>query len=156
MNRLKILNSKEKKQLLEILKKQWAISEKSLGRIAKEYVFLEAEKKGRIYIANSSISKIDDKKLRLDSIGLYFASRMKDGIRLSIEGSQIIGKDAKENIVELTAEEAKEWMQGNNIIKNNEKSKGFVIVKHKDNFMGCGKIVDNKILNYIPKARRIN
>ena len=32
--------------------------------------------------------------------------------------------------------------------------KGFVIIKNKDNFLGCGKVAENKILNFIPKERR--
>jgi len=35
------------------------------------------------------------------------------------------------------------------------KSKGFVIVKSSNDFFGCGKIKENKMLNYVPKSRRL-
>lgn len=149
MQNLKFLNKKEIKNILNLIKNQWNCD------IELDYVFLISEK-DKIYIVNKEISKIDLSKLRINSIGLYFGTVVEgNSLRLSIEGSQFIGPKAKKNIIELNEKEFKEWMKGIDIEKDVEE-KGFVIIKYKDDFLGCGKAVDKKILNYVPKARRLN
>ncbi len=148
MHNLKILNKKEIKNILNIIKKQWDCD------VELDYVFLINEK-NKIYIVNKEISRIGFDKLRINSIGLYLGTLYDNEIRLSIEGSQLIGKKAKKNVIELDKKETKEWMKGIDLAKKT-KEKGFVIIKHKDDFLGCGKAVNDKILNYVPKARRIN
>jgi len=143
---LKILNKKDAKKILATLEKQWGFREKL------DYAFIETEK-GKIYIANKEIFDLDLSDLKISSIGLYFAET-RNGIRLSIEGSQIVGKKATRNVVELTEKEAKEWMKGGDIDKETS-AEGFVIIRHKDDFLGSGKATkDGKILNFVPKNRR--
>jgi len=36
-----------------------------------------------------------------------------------------------------------------------EKENGYFLIKYNDDFLGCGKSTGNKILNYVPKARRV-
>jgi len=49
--------------------------------------------------------------------------------------------------------QAMQWLKGQDIdIKGNYK--GFVILKHENDFLGTGKYKDGKVLNYVPKARR--
>jgi len=146
MQNLKILNKKEIKRILSMLEKQWGFKEEL------NYAFLQSEKH-KIYLANKEIFNLDLSKLKINSFGLYFAD-VRTGIRLSIEGSQIVGKKATKNIVELNDKEAKDWMSGLDIEKQTD-SNEFVIIKHGDDFMGTGKATeDGKILNYVPKARR--
>jgi len=57
--------------------------------------------------------------------------------------------------LELNDNEAKEWMRGNDLEMKGDFS-GFLIIKHKEDFLGCGKYANGKILNYIGKARRVN
>jgi len=147
MQNLKILNSKEKKEIINILEKQFGFKEK-LG-----YVFLK-NNKDKIFCINRDFSLIDLSKLRINSVGLYFARKINDKLRLSIEGSQIVGKKASKNIIELNEKEAVEWFRGNDINKGIS-SNEFVILKHENDFLGCGKSAEGKILNYVPKARRI-
>ena len=33
--------------------------------------------------------------------------------------------------------------------------KGYVIIRHEGDYLGCGKYVDGKILNHVPKERRL-
>ena len=33
--------------------------------------------------------------------------------------------------------------------------RGIIVIKHKNNFLGCGKASENKIGNFIPKSRRL-
>ena len=144
---LKILNRKAVKEILALIEKQWD------AEIDLDCVFLQ-DKEGKIFIINKEFAEIDLTKLRVNSMGLYIAQLMPDGIRLSIEGSQLIGLKAKKNILELTEKQAKEWFQGNDIEIKTE-MKNYVILKHNKDFLGTGKIKENKILNYIPKSRRL-
>jgi len=148
MQNLKILNSKEKKEILKMLEKQFGFKQKL------DYVFLK-NNKDKIFIVNKDFSEIDLSKLRINSVGLYFARQINNDIRLSIEGSQIIGKKASKNIIELSKEEMMDWLRGNDLNKET-KSKEFVLLKHENDFLGSGKCAEGKILNYVPKARRVS
>ena len=148
MQQLKILNSREIKEILKLIENQWG------AKLKPDYAFLQNQK-NRVFIINRDISKIDFSKLRINSIGMYFCEIDKLGIRLSIEGSQIIGKKAEKNIVEINEEQAKQWFKGEDLeIRGNYS--GFVIIKHNNDFLGNGKYKDGKILNYVSKSRRIN
>ncbi len=148
MQQLKILRKKEVKQILSKLKEQWDFS-KPLN-----YTFLKSHK-DKIYLITNDISKIDLSKLRIDKIGLYFCTIVNQKeIRLSIEGSQLIGLYCNKNILELNESEMKQWLQGFDLDKESS-VKGFALIKHNKDFIGTGKVTEGKILNYIPKARRI-
>ena len=87
---------------------------------------------------------------------MYFCD-LENGIRLSIEGSQIIGPKATKNVVEINDEQVKQWLKGEDLeIEDKNNYSGFVIIKNKNDFLGTGKIKDNKILNYVNKGRRVN
>ena len=148
MQNLTILNKKQTKEILSLIKKQFNADFKP------DYAFLKNEK-GKIYLINKDISKINLDKIRINNLGLYFAQVYTNEIRLSIEGSQLIGPLAKKNILELTEKQVKEWMTGNDLeVKGNYE--GFLLIKHNDDFLGCGKYREGKVFNYVGKARRIN
>ncbi len=150
MNRLKILNNKKIRHIKNLILDQWGAS------FETDMVFLENEK-GKIYIVSSDFAEIDITRLNLDGIGIYFAEIKADEIRLSIEGSQMIGPSAKKNIVELDDAEVKQWLKGTDI-ETELKAEGFVIIKNRDDFLGTGKYssLQKKIFNYVPKGRRVN
>ena len=146
MPQLKILNKKEIKQVLNLIEKQWG------AKLKLDYGFLK--KDNRIFLINKDISKISLEKLRINSIGLYFCE-IYNGIRLSIEGSQIIGPKATKNVVDIDYEQAKKWMKGEELKIEKDNYSGFVIIKYNDDFLGNGKYKDGKIINYVAKERRI-
>ena len=78
------------------------------------------------------------------------------GIRLSIEGSQIVGLKAAKNVVDLDEEETKRWFKGEDLEKECKDCSGFVVLRHKNDFLGTGKYTNGKILNYVSKTRRVN
>lgn len=142
---LERLRSKEKKILLKQLEEQFGFS----GKLDYNF-FMNNEKK--IFILNKDL-EIDFSKIKINSLGLYFAN-LEPEIRLTIEGSQLIGKNSKKNILEIGNESLADWTYGKDI--NSEKEfHGFVIIKNKNDFYGSGKYKDGKILNYIPKERRL-
>ncbi|HJO01504.1 MAG: hypothetical protein QF655_02910 [Candidatus Woesearchaeota archaeon] len=150
MPQLKILNTKEIKQILKLIENQWN------AKLKLNYAFLK-NNKNRIFIINKDISKIDLEKLRINSIGMYFCETRNDKIRLSIEGSQIVGPKAMKNIVEINSLQVKQWMKGEDLeIENKGDYNGFVIIKHNNDFLGTGKYKDGKVLNYVGKSRRVS
>lgn len=142
----KILNKKESLRLLERIKEQFGVKELKL-----DYGFIQ--NKDKIYLISKDINKINYKELRINDIGLYFCSIEKNGIRLSIEGSQLIGNKATKNVVEIFDEELKYWFNGENLVRKN--LSGFVLIKNKNDFLGCGYAKEGMIINYIPKERRV-
>ncbi|MBU1201407.1 MAG: hypothetical protein KJ583_01560 [Nanoarchaeota archaeon] len=144
---MEILNSKQIKNIRSLLEKQFGIVEKL------DFVFM-INAKGKVYVITREVEKLDLKKLRIDSIGLYFGTLGDDGFRLSIEGSQIIGKFAKKNVLELDDCQFESWLKGEDF-EVDTKMSGFVIVKYKKDFVGCGRIREKKLLNYVSKSRRL-
>ena len=147
MAKLEILNKKKVKEIINQIKTQWGCD------FSPDFVYLR-NPKGKIYIINRDIEKIDTAQLKIDSVGMYFANLKDEKIRLSIEGSQLVGPKANKNIVELNEKQKEEWLRGEDIEKQTNCS-GFVIIKHKNDYMGCGKIKEERILNFYPKTRRI-
>lgn len=148
LTKWKILNSKEVRAIAETVKQQWG-SSLSLG-----CGFLEG-KDGDIFLISRDVEKLDLQQLRINSLGLYFGQLRNDGLRLSIEGSQVIGKAATKNIVELNDAEFKLWLRGEDVEKTLDGCSGYVIIKHSNDFIGCGRFKGGKILNFVPKARRV-
>ena len=149
MLELKILNGKEVKEIYKMIERQWG------AKLKLDFGFLR-NNKNRVFIVNRDLSKIDISKLRINSIGMYFCELYGDEIRLSIEGSQIVGPEASKNIVELNDEESRNWLKGNEIEKECSDCSGFVILKNKKDFLGNGRYSNKRILNYVSKTRRIS
>lgn len=152
MNPLKILNEKEKKVVENKLNEQFGIPWVS-GKIIMRG-------KDKMFLFSGSFNKSQIKKLEkitlIERIGFYFAKideRTKD-IRLSIEGSQTLGSEIKKNLFEINEEQTQEWMKGREL-RIRTGRKGFLILKHKNDFLGTGKASEEKIGNFIPKSRRL-
>ncbi len=147
MQNLRILNTREIKPILKSLKTQFGFESKL------KFCFLR-NNKDKIFFVNKDISRIDLNNLRINTLGLYFGTVAKEGFRLSIEGSQMIGPDSDKNILDLNKEQSDMWRQGMDF-EVDSKLNGFVLVKYGEDFLGCGKLKDKKLLNYNPKGRRL-
>lgn len=146
MDQWKILVSKEIKHVHELLKDQWGFE----GKL--DYAFLR-NSQDNVYIVSKDVAKIDWTKLRITGVGSYFGE-LKNGLRLSIEGSQLIGPGAQKNVVDINAEETMLWLKGHDI-KMFDTVKGYVLVRSGKDFLGTGTIKDNMLLNFVPKIRRL-
>jgi len=150
MNQLKILNKKEKAEIENKLKFQFGIKQ-----ISGIFVKRGAE---RIFLFQGEYSAKKIKQLEgvvpIERVGVYFAKELNDKIRLSIDGVQILQGQITKNIFELNEEQARQWMMGNELNITTGK-KDFLIMKFKDDFLGCGKASAEKITNFIPKNRRL-
>ena len=144
---LKFLNRKETKPIIKMIKEQW-------GAEAELECFFLKNTKDKVFIINRKISEVGIERLRINSLGLYLGEIAKDGFRLSIEGSQIIGPSAKKNIADINNDELRKWLKGEDLEKETA-AEGYAILRHEGDFVGCGKVKENKILNFVPKARRV-
>jgi NOL1/NOP2/fmu family ribosome biogenesis protein len=154
---LEILNKEERKSLIKNLNEQFGITELPgiILKRGKERLFF--------YEGNLNEKQIKDieAEIPVERVGLYFAKIVEDrrngdiGIKLSIEGVQILQKQLTKNIYEITDEKyAEKWMMGQDLDIQTG-LRGFIIIKYKKDFLGCGKASENKIGNFIPKTRRL-
>ncbi|MBT3395450.1 hypothetical protein HOA59_02865 [archaeon] len=144
---LRPIKSKELKVILGNISKQFGIES------YKPDLYFFITKKNRVYIITRDYANFDLTNLRLNHTGIYFCTVEKDGVRMSIEGSQMVGKLAKKNVVEIDSDHLDLWVTGNDLwLDGNE---GYVLIKSGGDFYGCGKGLSERIMNFIPKSRRI-
>lgn len=141
-----VLNSKAVKKILTMLQKQFCFNKKL------DYVFL-VNKKDKVYIINRDVELLEYEKLRVDSLGMYFGKYYKDGFRLSIEGTQLIGKECKCNVIEISKQLKHDWFKG--IDLDLELSNCYILLKSKNDFLGCAKVKNGFALNSVPTARTL-
>jgi NOL1/NOP2/fmu family ribosome biogenesis protein len=146
MENLLVLNSKERKNIFSLLKKQFD------SDFGEDYEFF-INPRNRLFIISKDFSKIDVKQLRVNSLGLYLGELYNNELRLSVDGSQLIGKTANKKVLEVD-EQAERWMKGEDFEIDSD-LQGFVIVKNNSDILGCGKIAGRKLYNYVPKERRV-
>ena len=156
ISNLRILNSRDTKHILERLNEQYGFN---YDRTSQEYVFL-MNKDNRIYIVSRNVEILPYDEMKIDSIGMYLGELYKESVRLSIEGSQMIGPSSTKNVIELNKDEMLEWIKGADI-EHEDTGKEFLIIKYnntdtgKTDYLGAGKYKDEKIMNYVSKSRRL-
>jgi NOL1/NOP2/fmu family ribosome biogenesis protein len=148
---LKSLNRKEATRFLEQISKEYGCDAEAL--MINDYTFFMSEA-NKIFIIKNSIKEVNLNNLRINSLGLYFCEINHGQIRLSMEGSLMIGKIATKNILEVDGVMAREWLKGYDL-EIDQKFDGFIIIKHGDDYMGCGRYKEGRILNYVSKPRRV-
>ena len=143
-----ILNTRERKKIRQQLKEQFGVEK------IPDKVYFCLNKKEKVFITNREVFEVDQSILRVNAKGLYFGTFMKDGFRLSVEGSQLIGKDATTHILELNTKQRDLWLRGEDVEMDVGKfDYDYVLLKNGKDFLGCGKAKGGKILNYLPKSR---
>ncbi|HTY43646.1 MAG TPA: hypothetical protein VMC80_00170 [Patescibacteria group bacterium] len=150
MNYIKILSKKEKQEIEKKLREQFGTGEipGMLIKSGQDRLFFFSGK-----ITENEIEKMS-REIPVERIGVYFARILNDFPKLSIEGSQILQSQIKKNIFELDEKQVDDWMKGRDLQIATGK-KGFFIMRYNNDFLGCGKISENKISNFIPKSRRL-
>jgi NOL1/NOP2/fmu family ribosome biogenesis protein len=148
----RFLTKQEKEKMVKQLDEQFGIKEvhEQIARLGKERIILFSGE-----VSEKEI-QILDRFARIEGVGVYFAKidEKTNDIRLSIEGTQFLKNQITKNIFELNEKQAEEWMMGQDLNIATGK-KGFYIIKFKEDFLGTGKISENKISNFIPKSRRL-
>lgn len=149
---MRILNTREK-ETFEIKIENAYGAKESL----KEFTVLLSGKDDKIWIANKELFQIPLEKLRINSVGLYFGRVDIGKLRLSVEAAGLIGPKATKNVVELKDEQLWDFLRGFDVeLKENvPETKEYVLVKHKNDFLGIAKLDGNTLKNAMPKSRKI-
>ncbi|MEK6899150.1 MAG: hypothetical protein AABW79_03580 [Nanoarchaeota archaeon] len=141
------LTSGDRKKLLEELKEIYGIDN-------VDYLFIQTNKE-RIRAFSGSLGRDEilelDSMTRIELLGTYFA-KPEYGARLSFDMTQILASKITKSFIELTAEQAKEWMRGNGLALASEK--GIHVMHHGEDFLGVGYSDGEKLWNFVPKERR--
>jgi NOL1/NOP2/fmu family ribosome biogenesis protein len=102
-----------------------------------------------------------NKEIGVEIIGMYLLHNYEEGLRLSFDAITILKDKITKNILELDEKQIKEWFKGQDIAltkedkeKLKDESKGFKIVKYKEDLVGSCKLTEDRIINYMPKERR--
>jgi len=149
--KLRPLNRKETSAILLQIQEEYGVDAKKL--LIDDYVFFQSDK-NKVYIIDAKIKEVNLDFVRVNSFGLYFCELAHGNVRLSMEGSKIIGEHATKNVLVLDNDIAKQWLLGNDIPCEQEYN-GYVIIKNNNDYIGCGKYKEGKIFNFVPKQRRI-
>ena len=150
MQKLRFLASREAKQMLDRIQEQWGAElHHMLGSFG-----LAMSSQEKVYMINKDFAKLDAQKLRIDSLGMYFAEVKGGSLRLSIEGAQLVGPRATKNVAELNEQELQQWLRGEDLEKKGD-WQNFVIVAYNKDFVGSGKYKEGIIYNFVPKIRRV-
>ena len=149
MQQLKILNSKEIKAIKELVTAEFG------AFLKEEYAYLQNEK-GKVYIVNREIAKVNLDNLKIDKIGLYFAEVQENQVRLSKEGAQLLRRQNEQlqNVVSLNELETKSYFSGQDLDKDLGEKNRMVLLEHGQDILGCARYKDKKILNFLPKIHR--
>ncbi|MBR9700800.1 hypothetical protein GOV11_02960 [Candidatus Woesearchaeota archaeon] len=151
---MKVLNSKERKRVRQDLEAQYGFS----GDL--DYGMLLKEKKQKISLITKKIDEITLDGVRVDTLGMYFAAYFNGKLRLSIEGSQMIGDSCSKNVVDISKKQMQGWIQGEKLeaeeFDNLPDEGSFVIIRHEKDYIGCGKVSQGAVTNYIPKSRYVH
>ncbi len=143
---LVVLNSRGTKPLLNYLRERFGVE------LSTSYAFFKSHK-GRIYLITRDIERVSFSTLPIISLGFYFCTEEKDGYRLSFDGALFIANLVKRNVITLENNQMELWMRGENFPYTY--GDGYVLVKYGEDCVGCGKVKDNTMVNFVPKSRRV-
>lgn len=119
-------------------------------------------KESKLFLLSTPVDSLPLEELRINSIGMYVGeiNTAQTEIRLSIEGSQIIGPCATKRVLTLTNEEFAKWVRGLEILVNDsllqrvDEEKGYLLIKNSQNdYFGVARIKNEYLLNFVTKAR---
>lgn len=129
------------------------------------YLLIESGKeKIRGYSGNLLMKELTDlnQEIGVELAGMYLFHNYGDNIRLSFDAIYALKDQITENIIELNDEQAIEFLKGRDLMLSKEEQEklkdetfGFKIAKHKDEFLGTCKLIEGRIINYMPKERRL-
>ena len=145
---LRFIKSGEKKRLLAELEDQFGIKK-------LPYILVETGKQ-KVRGFSGTMTREEIRELgeiaNVEIIGAYLIKRDRD-LRLSLDATHILASQINKNIVGINDKQLDEWLRGNNL--DIKKESGVMVIRHKNDFIGCGISDGKKIINHVPKERRI-
>lgn len=145
---LDLMRSGEKKKILTKLEEQFGLKELpyALFRLGKERIngFSGNLGMGDIMVL-AQIANIE-------RIGLYLFKE-DELLRLGFDATQILGNQLTEGVFDIDDEQVKGWMAGDDL--NIKAPQGILVIKNGKDYLGCAKSNGEKIINHVPKERRV-
>lgn len=145
---IELMKSGDKKKLLAKLEEQFGIKELpyALFRLGRERI--------DGYSGHLSIGEIISlaQVANVERIGLYLFKE-DEKVRLGFDATQVLGEQITDNVFEIDDIQTMHWMAGEDI--EAKAPKGTIVIKNGKDFLGCGKSNGEKIVNHVPKERRI-
>lgn len=145
---MKFIKSGEKKRIVRELEEQFGITK-------LPYLLIETGKQ-KIRGFSGTMTKEEIRELgeiaNVEIIGVYLIKKERK-LRLSLDGIMILKDQISKNVVEINDEQLELWLRGKNL--DIKKENGVYVVKYGDDFLGCGISDGKKLINHIPKERRI-
>jgi NOL1/NOP2/fmu family ribosome biogenesis protein len=161
---VRFMFKKEKQEIVEKLK-YYGITE------LPYLLVYSGKEKIRGYSGSLSMDEIRNlnENIGLEIIGQYLLHDYPDGMRISFDAIFNLGNQITKNVIDLNEKQQQEFLKGNDILltkneeeilKKNGETKGFKIIRittksGKKELIGTGKLLDGRILNYMPKERRM-
>ena len=145
---IEILNRAEKEKIMEKLNENYGVKDLNFLLVK------QGKEKIRGFTGNLGKDEILrlSREINIETLGLYLLTEEKDSIRLSFDAPTLLKPE--KNIIEISDLQAEEWLKGRNLEIEDMNLRGFVIIKNKDNLLGCGKASQGRIANFVPKERR--
>jgi len=142
------IKTPEKREIIAQLNKQYGITE-------LPYLLIETGKE-KVRGFSGSLSKDEIQNLgqlaRIELIGSYLIRREND-MRLSFDALHLLKEQITTGIIDIDEKEYEEWIRGYDL--NKKADNGTFAIRFNDDFVGCGKSTGEKILNHVPKERRL-
>ena len=147
---IRFLTTSEKKKLLAQLKERFGITE------LEGTLFETGREKIRLF--TGSLSPRDILALspfiNIELIGLYLCRQEHETrVRLSFDATHLFASQLSTNIVELNDMQLHSWLRGEHL--DIPHAPGIVLICHTTDFLGCGISTGERILNHVPKERRL-
>jgi NOL1/NOP2/fmu family ribosome biogenesis protein len=112
-------------------------------------------------LTTDEIVKLNN-EVGIELLGIYLFHDYHDNMRLAFDAIYALKDQITENVIELDDKQAEEFLKGRDIAltdADKERFKdeplGFKIMRNNGEFIGTGKLIADRIVNYMPKERRL-
>jgi len=147
---MKILSKEELSRIISLLKEYYGIKEVPFD--LEDFIFIK-NKEGKIFILRKEFQRFL-KKIKPSNNGLYILKIEKNGIRFSIEGSQLFGPFLEKRIIEYNLKDFYYVSKEEKELKVPYED-GFYILKNGKDFGGSLEVRKEVVRDFIPKDRKI-
>lgn len=145
---LNFVSSGLKKKLILILDDKFGITK-------LPWLLVETGKQ-KIRAFSGSMSRDEVAELsniaNVELFGLYLL-KQEGSLRISLDGCKVLENQIDKGVLELDEEQFNLWMNGDSLDLKIER--GIYIVKFSGDFLGCGISDGQKLINYVPRERRV-
>ena len=144
---MELLNTKKTEEIKKVLQDKYGLS-------LDGTLLLSGSNKIRYFEGNLDNKMILYllKNFLVESAGIYLGKIFDDGFRLSFDAANLLSNKIIKNVIEINREEMKEWFNGANL--HTDKKDDFYAIKYGKDIIGCAKVSNKTIYNYVPKEKR--